>query len=67
MHGQSRALRVDISAAAPSDADCVRTVLAGDREAFRTLVERYQHAYMRFAMRVLGAREDADEAPYSLQ
>lgn len=46
----------------PSDADCVRAVIAGDSEAFRTLVQRYQNEYMRFAVRMLGTREDADEA-----
>ncbi len=46
----------------PSDADCVRAVLAGHSDAFRTLVERYQHEHMRFALRMLGTREDADEA-----
>jgi RNA polymerase sigma-70 factor (ECF subfamily) len=47
---------------APSDADCVRAVLGGDAEAFGALVERYQDTYMRFAVRMLGSREDADEA-----
>ena len=55
-------LRVPLRPDAPADADCVRAVLAGDAEAFGTLVERYQHDYMRFATRMLGTREDADEA-----
>jgi RNA polymerase sigma-70 factor, ECF subfamily len=63
MQGASRAYRrAELRPDAPSDADCVRAVLAGDAEAFGTLVERYQHEYMRFAVRMLGAREDADEA-----
>jgi RNA polymerase sigma-70 factor (ECF subfamily) len=63
MQGVSNALRrAEIRPDAPSDADCVRAVLGGDAEAFGTLVERYQHEYMRFAVRMLGTREDADEA-----
>ena len=64
MHGASQQAlrRPDLSPDAPSDADCVRAVLAGDADAFGTLVERYQHEYMRFAVRMLGTREDADEA-----
>jgi RNA polymerase sigma-70 factor (ECF subfamily) len=61
MRGVSPALRAAYRPDAPSDADCVRAVLEGDAEAFGTLVERYQHEYMRFAMRMLGTREDADE------
>ena len=63
MRGSAPAIQAaELSAHVPSDADCVRAVLGGDAEAFRTLVERYQHAYMRFAVRMLGTREDADEA-----
>ncbi len=62
MQGVSRGLRTELSPAAPPDADCIRAVLAGDAEAFGTLVERYQHEYMRFAVRMLGIRDDADEA-----
>ena len=54
--------RVDLGVAGPSDAECVRAVLSGNAEAFALLVERYQHEYMRFAVRMLGTREDADEA-----
>jgi hypothetical protein len=42
MRDVSAAFRVELSPAAPSDADCIRAVLAGDAEAFGTLVERYQ-------------------------
>lgn len=45
----------------PDDA-LVRAVRAGDVSAYGALVDRYQHAYMRFAVRTLGCREDADEA-----
>ena len=47
---------------APSDdALLVQAVLAGDVDAFGTLVDRYAAEYMRFAVRMLGTREDADE------
>ncbi|MEO7713803.1 MAG: sigma-70 family RNA polymerase sigma factor [Gemmatimonadaceae bacterium] len=45
-----------------TDADAVAAVLAGDVDAYATLVERYRDAYMRFAVRMLGDREDADDA-----
>lgn len=54
--------RADLVIAGPTDAECVRAVLNGNAGAFAPLVERYQHEYMRFAMRMLGTREDADEA-----
>lgn len=44
------------------DADVVGAVLAGDREAYAVLVERYRNRYARFAMRMLGNQEDAEEA-----
>jgi RNA polymerase sigma-70 factor (ECF subfamily) len=63
MHGVSPALcRAQFSPDSQSDAACVRAVLDGDAEAFTALVERYQDKYMRFAVRMLGTREDADEA-----
>jgi RNA polymerase sigma-70 factor (ECF subfamily) len=63
MQGAIGALRrAEFRPDAPSDADCVRAVLGGDAEAFGALVERYQQQYMRFAVRMLGSRDDADEA-----
>jgi RNA polymerase sigma-70 factor (ECF subfamily) len=63
MQAASQALRaIEFRPDVPPDADCVRAVLEGDVEAFGALVERYQHDYMRFAVRMLGSREDADEA-----
>jgi len=44
------------------DAVLVAAILAGDVEAFATLVRRYRDAYTRFAIRMLGDREDADDA-----
>ena len=45
-----------------SDAVIVERVLRGDVEAFRVLVERYRDRYARYAMHMLGNREDAEEA-----
>lgn len=45
-----------------TDAELVSAVLAGDTDAFGELVRRYQHAYFRFAARMLGNRDDADDA-----
>ena len=45
-----------------TDADAVAAVLAGDVDAYAILVERYRNAYARFAIRMLGDREDADDA-----
>ncbi|HVA57827.1 MAG: RNA polymerase sigma factor [Gemmatimonadaceae bacterium] len=44
-----------------ADALIVERVLAGDVEAFATLVERYRDRCIRYAMHMLGNREDADE------
>ena len=44
------------------DAIIVAEVLAGDTEAYACLVRRYQNEYFRFAVRMLGRRDDADEA-----
>ena len=45
-----------------SDAEVVAAVLGGDVDAFALLVDRYQHEHARFAIRMLGTREDAEEA-----
>ena len=45
-----------------SDAELVAAVLAGDIEAFSGLVRRHQDACVRFAVRMLGSRVDADDA-----
>lgn len=46
----------------PSDGDVIARVLAGDVTAFGILVDRYQGRFARFATRMLGTREDAEEA-----
>lgn len=44
-----------------SDAAIVARVLAGDSQAYAILVARYRAPCARFAVRMLGAREDAEE------
>ncbi|MGQ0714136.1 MAG: RNA polymerase sigma factor [Gemmatimonadaceae bacterium] len=46
----------------PSDADLVAAVRGGDLDAFARLVRRYREAHMRFAVRMLRDRFDADDA-----
>jgi RNA polymerase sigma-70 factor (ECF subfamily) len=53
----STALRI----APPDDAALVLAVRGGDGDAYAVLVGRYAAEYMRFAVRMLGTREDADE------
>ena len=45
-----------------TDAMLVRRVLDGDATAFTTLVDRHAAACTRFAIRMLGNREDAEDA-----
>src|SRR5215831_13274017 len=45
-----------------TDAMLVRRVLEGDTAAFTTLVDRHAAACTRFATRMLGNREDAEDA-----
>ena len=44
------------------DARVVAAVLGGDTDAYAVLLGRYRDAYTRFAVRMLGNREDADDA-----
>ncbi|HLS48047.1 MAG TPA: RNA polymerase sigma factor [Gemmatimonadales bacterium] len=44
------------------DGVVVRRVLDGDTEAYRVLVGRYRDRFARFAFRMLGNREDAEDA-----
>ncbi|MBA0087912.1 MAG: sigma-70 family RNA polymerase sigma factor [Acidobacteria bacterium Pan2503] len=48
-------------ASADSDAVAVERTLAGDRDAFRVLVERHSHNVFRLAYRMTGNRQDAEE------
>lgn len=44
------------------DAAVVAAVLAGDVDAFAVIVGRYRDAFTRYAVRMLGSREEADDA-----
>src|SRR5215472_4457737 len=44
-----------------TDAAVVAQVLAGDRDAFRVLVDRYSRSIFRVAYRMTGNRQDAEE------
>ena len=48
-------------AIADSDAIVVERTLAGDRDAYRVLVERHSHQVFRLAYRMTGNRHDAEE------
>jgi len=45
-----------------SDACVVAAVLTGNTDAYSVLVNRYRDTYTRFAARMLGSLEDADDA-----
>src|SRR5215210_8389420 len=45
-----------------ADAELVRRVLAGNVDAYAALVARYRDRYARYAVHMLGSREDAEEA-----
>jgi len=47
-------------AIAESDAIAVERTLAGDRDAYRVLVERHSHNIFRLAYRMTGNRHDAE-------
>ena len=45
-----------------TDDECIRAALAGDGAAFARLVDRHSPACLRYARRMLGSREDAEDA-----
>jgi RNA polymerase sigma-70 factor, ECF subfamily len=52
----------EVTPVAANDAEYVRRVLAGDVDAFSVLVDRYYDRCARFAVRMLGNRDDAEDA-----
>jgi RNA polymerase sigma-70 factor (ECF subfamily) len=44
------------------DGEVVRAVLAGDRERYAVLVDRYRDRYARYAARMLGSADAAEDA-----
>src|SRR5712671_4286599 len=46
----------------PSDAELVRRIRAGDTVAYGALVSRYRDRLGRYAVHMIGDREDAEEA-----
>lgn len=46
----------------PSDGEVVRAVLAGDVERYAELVRRYRDRYARYAARLLGSADAAEDA-----
>jgi RNA polymerase sigma-70 factor, ECF subfamily len=45
-----------------NDGDAIRAAVEGDKDAFAVLVDRYYQRCLRFAVRMLGNREDGEEA-----
>ena len=45
-----------------TDGEVVRAVLAGDTERYAELVARYRDRYARYAARILGSADDAEDA-----
>lgn len=55
-------MRPGTEAPPPRDGDIVRAVLAGDRERYALLVDRYRDRYARYAARMLGSADAAEDA-----
>ncbi|HEX4575228.1 MAG TPA: RNA polymerase sigma factor [Gemmatimonadales bacterium] len=51
-----------VSGDGATDGDIVRAVLAGDVERYAVLVGRYRDRYARYAARMLGSRDAAEDA-----
>jgi RNA polymerase sigma-70 factor, ECF subfamily len=56
-----RRMRQSVEVAGDSDAVAVERTLAGDRDAFRVLVERHSQSVFRLAYRMTGNQQDAEE------
>lgn len=51
-----------MEAVVPRDADLIAAVVDGDLDAFTVLVQRYRDLCFRFAVHILGSRDDAEDA-----
>lgn len=60
--GKASKNKRSMNAAGDDDASLVARVLAGESEAYRVLVERYQRAVFSCAYQLLGSESDAEEA-----
>jgi len=54
-------MSLSVETTGESDAIAVERTLAGDRDAFRVLVERHSHSVFRLAYRMTGNQHDAEE------
>ncbi len=54
-------MNLDESAKIPSDGELIAAVMAGERDRFTTIVERYQHALLRLASNRLGRHDWAED------
>jgi RNA polymerase sigma-70 factor, ECF subfamily len=54
-------MRPSVETTGDTDAVAIERTLAGDREAFRILVERHSHNVFRLAYRMTGNQHDAEE------
>jgi RNA polymerase sigma-70 factor (ECF subfamily) len=54
-------MRPSVETIGDTDAIAVERTLAGDRDAFRVLVERHSHNVFRLAYRMMGNQHDAEE------
>src|SRR6266481_2379886 len=56
-----RRMRQSVEVTGDSDAIAIEQTLAGDRDAFRVLVERHSQSVFRLAYRMTGNQHDAEE------
>ena len=56
-----RRMRQSVEVTGDSDAVAIERTLAGDRDAFRVLVERHSQSVFRLAYRMTGNQQDAEE------
>jgi RNA polymerase sigma-70 factor, ECF subfamily len=54
-------MRPSVETIGDTDAIAIERTLAGDRDAFRVLVERHSHNVFRLAYRMTGNQHDAEE------